>query len=58
VTHRSAGRLGTWLPERGYTPRYKHLGIAKPREGGGMEQVGFHGLEPESLVTAVQELAR
>jgi threonine dehydrogenase-like Zn-dependent dehydrogenase len=44
--------------ERGYTPCYKHLEIAKPGEGGGMEQVGFHGLEPESLVTAVQELAR
>jgi hypothetical protein len=31
--------------ERGYTPRYKRLGIAKPGEGGGLEQVGFHGLE-------------
>ena len=51
-------RLGTWLLERGYTPRYKHLGIAKPGEGGGMEQVGFHGLEPDSLVKAVKELVR
>ena len=51
-------RLGTWLLERGYTPRYKHLGIAKPGEGGGLEQVGFHGLEPDSLVAAVQQLVR
>lgn len=49
---------GTWLLERGYTPRYKHLGIAKPGEGGGLEQVGFHGLEPEHLVAAVKELVR
>ena len=51
-------RLGTWLLERGYSPRYKHLGIAKPGEGGGLEQVGFHGLEPEHLVAAVKELVR
>jgi transketolase C-terminal domain/subunit/transketolase N-terminal domain/subunit len=51
-------RFGTWLLERGYTPRYKHLGIAKPGEGGGLEQVGFHGLEPEHLVAAVRELVR
>ena len=49
-------RFGTWLLERGYTPRYKHVGISKPGEGGGPEQVGFQGLEPEHLVTAVQEL--
>jgi transketolase len=51
-------RLGTWLLERGYTPRYKHLGIHKPGEGGGPEQVGFHGLEPKHMVAAVQELVR
>jgi transketolase len=51
-------RFGTWLLERGYTPRYKRLGIAKPGEGGGLEQVGFHGLEPEHLVAAVKELVR
>jgi hypothetical protein len=32
--------------------------IAKPGEGGGLEQVGFHGLEPEHLVAAVKELVR
>ena len=42
-------RFGTWLLERSYSPRYKHLGIAKPGEGGGLEQVGFHGLEPKQL---------
>jgi transketolase C-terminal domain/subunit/transketolase N-terminal domain/subunit len=51
-------RLGTWMLERGYRPRYKRLGIAKPGEGGGLEQVGFHGLEPEHLVAAVKELVR
>jgi hypothetical protein len=51
-------RFGTWLLERGYTPQYEHLGIARPGEGGGLEQVGFHGLEPEHLVAAVKELAR
>jgi transketolase C-terminal domain/subunit len=51
-------RYGTWLLERGYTPHFKHLGIAKPGEGGGLEQVGFHGLEPEHLIAAVKELAR
>jgi transketolase C-terminal domain/subunit len=50
--------LGTWMLERGYSPRYKRLGLAKPGEGGGLEQVGFHGLEPEHLVTAVKELVR
>jgi transketolase len=48
-------RFGTWLLERGYTPRYKHVGIAKPGEGGGPEQVGFQGLEPEHLVAAVHD---
>jgi transketolase C-terminal domain/subunit len=51
-------RLGTWMLERGYSPRYKRLGIAKPGEGGGLEQVGFHGLEPEHLVAAVKQLVR
>ena len=51
-------RFGTWLLERGYSPRYQHLGVAKPGEGGGPEQVGFHGLEPEHLVAAVQRLVR
>ncbi|MBV8377510.1 MAG: hypothetical protein JO279_10970 [Verrucomicrobia bacterium] len=34
------------------------FGIAKPGEGGGLEQVGYHGLEPEYLVAAVKELVR
>ncbi len=51
-------RYGTWLLERGHTTRYKRMGLVKPGEGGGPEQVGFHGLEPEHLVAAVLELAR
>lgn len=51
-------RFGTWLLERGYSPRFKRLGLTKPGEGGGLEQVGFHGLEPEHIAESVRQLIR
>jgi transketolase C-terminal domain/subunit len=50
-------RFGTWLLARGFAPRYAHLGTTKPGSGGIYEQMAHQGLDPESIATAVRQLA-
>jgi transketolase C-terminal domain/subunit/transketolase N-terminal domain/subunit len=51
-------RLGTWLLERGLTPRYEHIGTTKPGAGGLGEQVAHQKLDPASILAHIRRLAR
>jgi transketolase C-terminal domain/subunit len=50
-------RFGTWLLERGLSPRYAHLGTTKQGDGGLWEHISYQGLDPDSIVAAVKKLA-
>ncbi|MEM6334426.1 MAG: transketolase C-terminal domain-containing protein [Planctomycetota bacterium] len=50
-------RFGSWLLERGYTPKYKYLGVTKEGCSGLWEQMPFQGLGPDGIAAAVKELA-
>jgi transketolase len=51
-------RYGTWLLERGLTPKYAHVGTHKEGCGGLWEQMPHQGLDPDSLIARVEKLAR
>ncbi|MGB5983679.1 MAG: transketolase C-terminal domain-containing protein [Desulfobacterales bacterium] len=50
-------RLGTWLLERGHSPRYAALGSTREGQGGLGEQIGHQGLAPADIQKKVRELA-
>lgn len=50
-------RFGTWLLERGFHPRYAHLGTHREGCGGLAEQMPHQGLDPASIGAAVERLA-
>ena len=50
-------RFGTWLLERGHTPRYAHLGVRNVGDGGTFEQISHQGLEAADILNKVLELA-
>ena len=49
-------RVGTWLLDRGYSPRYAHLGTHRAGCGGLAEQVPHQGLDEAGILTAVRRL--
>lgn len=49
-------RYGTWLLERGFTPRYSHLGTHKEGCGGLWEQFPHQGLDPDGIISHVKGL--
>ena len=49
-------RLGTWLLERGYSPKYGFMGSWKEGAGGLGEQVTHQGLGPEGIRERVERL--
>lgn len=49
-------RVGTWLLERGYGPRYAHLGTHRAGCGGLAEQMPHQGLDEAGILAAVREL--
>ncbi|RAM49662.1 MAG: transketolase [Hapalosiphonaceae cyanobacterium JJU2] len=49
-------RFGSWLLERGLTPKFAHLGIHKEGCGGLWEQFPYQGLDPEGIIKKVKEL--
>jgi transketolase C-terminal domain/subunit len=51
-------RFGSWLLERGLTPRFAHLGTHKEGCGGLWEQYPHQGLDPESIMSKVKELVK
>jgi len=50
-------RFGTWLLERGHTPKYAHLGTWREGSGGLWRQMGWQGLDAEGIADAVKRLA-
>jgi transketolase C-terminal domain/subunit len=50
-------RFGSWLMERGYTPRFNYLGVTKEGSGGLWEQMPYQGLDEAGIAAAVRELA-
>lgn len=51
-------RYGTWLLERGLTPRYGHVGTHKEGCGGLWEQMTHQGLDSDGLVASIEKLAK
>jgi transketolase C-terminal domain/subunit/transketolase N-terminal domain/subunit len=42
-------RFGTWLLQRGFTPRYAHLGVCREGHGGLAEQIPYQGLGQDDI---------
>ena len=49
-------RYGTWLLERGLTPKYASMGAVRPGHGGIAEQVPFQGLAPSDILASIERL--
>ncbi|NEQ26894.1 MAG: transketolase, partial [Microcoleus sp. SIO2G3] len=49
-------RFGTWLLERGFTPKYAHLGTHHEGSGGLWEQYPHQGIDPQGIIKKVKEL--
>ncbi|NMF84017.1 transketolase C-terminal domain-containing protein [Nodosilinea sp. P-1105] len=50
-------RFGSWLLERGYTPKFAHLGTHEEGSGGLWEQYPHQGIDPAGIIAKVKELA-
>lgn len=51
-------RFGSWLLERGYTPKFAHLGTHEEGCGGLWEQFPYQGIDPDGIMKKVKELVR
>jgi transketolase len=51
-------RYGSWLLERGYTPKYAHLGTHKEGCGGLWEQFPHQGIDPAGIMAKAKELLK
>ena len=49
-------RFGSWLLERGYSPKYAHLGTHQEGCGGLWEQFPHQGIDPTGIMTKVKDL--
>ena len=49
-------RFGSWLLERGYTPKYAHLGTHHEGCGGLWEQFPHQGIDPAGIMAKAREL--
>jgi len=49
-------RFGSWLLERGLTPKYAHLGVYHEGCGGLWEQFPHQGIDPDSIMAKVKSL--
>jgi len=50
-------RFGSWLLERGLTPKYAYLGVTKPGCGGLSEHIPYQGLDPDSILAKIKMMA-
>jgi hypothetical protein len=50
-------RFGTWLLERGLSPRYARMGTHTDGSGGTWTQAYTQGYDPESIMKRVRALA-
>ncbi|KAI0635837.1 thiamine diphosphate-binding protein [Trametes polyzona] len=51
-------KFGTWLLERQLTPRYGYMGTNKEGCGGLTEQIPHQGLDPQSIILKIRQLAQ
>ncbi|MGR9045481.1 MAG: transketolase C-terminal domain-containing protein [Gammaproteobacteria bacterium] len=51
-------RFGTWLLERGYAPKFAHLGTYKEGCGGLWEQFPHQGIDPQGIMNMVKDLLK
>ncbi|MGB3492193.1 MAG: transketolase C-terminal domain-containing protein [Elainellaceae cyanobacterium] len=49
-------RFGSWLLERGYTPKFAYLGTHEEGCGGLWEQYPHQGIDPDGIMKKVKEL--
>jgi transketolase len=49
-------RFGSWLLERGFTPKYAHLGTHQEGCGGLWEQFPHQGIDPAGIMAKAKEL--
>ncbi len=49
-------RYGSWLLERGFTPKFGYLGVHKEGCGGLWEQFPYQGIDPVGIMSKVKEL--
>jgi transketolase C-terminal domain/subunit len=49
-------RFGSWLLERGLTPKYAYLGVHEEGCGGLWEQFSYQGIDPEGIMSHVKGL--
>ena len=49
-------RFGSWLLERGLTPKFAYLGVHEEGCGGLWEQFPFQGIDPEGIMSHVKGL--
>ncbi len=49
-------RFGSWLLERGYSPKFAYLGTHKEGCGGLWEQFPYQGIDPVGIMAKVKEL--
>ncbi|WP_163337376.1 transketolase C-terminal domain-containing protein [Desulfopila sp. IMCC35008] len=49
-------RFGTWLLERGFTPKFGLMGSSKPGQGGLGEQIPFQGMGADDIKAKVRSL--
>jgi len=50
-------RFGTWLLQRGFSPRFDHVGTNREGSGGLWQQMGHQGLDSEQLQSKIREIA-
>ena len=51
-------RFGSWLLERGYSPKFAFLGTHEEGCGGLWEQFPHQGIDPDGIMAKVKELAK
>ena len=51
-------RMGTWLLQRGLTPRYDHAGTHREGSGGLWQHMGHQGVDSEQLQAKIREMTR
>ncbi len=51
-------RFGSWLLERGLTPKFAHLGVHKEGCGGLWEQFPHQGIDPDGIIKKIKEIIK
>jgi len=50
-------KFGTWLLERGLTPKYGYMGVTKEGCGGLSEQIPYQNLDPTGIILKIKTLS-